>query len=115
MFHETWGQMFEVIVGTILLSWEVGWLWPAPLLMILCRSKGITLTFSLGIPLKYYTSMLTDEPVRCKKPAVRARELERGDSEPDFNDKRCYQQYEKHQDAWLARCNFCAYTRPTES
>ena len=33
-FHETWGQVLEVIVGLVLLSWEVGWLSAVPLLLI---------------------------------------------------------------------------------
>ncbi|KAJ9151860.1 Canalicular multispecific organic anion transporter 2 [Pleurostoma richardsiae] len=34
MFHETWAQLLEVIVGITLLAREVGWLWPLPLLII---------------------------------------------------------------------------------
>lgn len=37
MFHETWTQVIEVIVGTVLLSRQVGWLWPLPLFIILCE------------------------------------------------------------------------------
>lgn len=35
--HETWGQFLEVVVGMILLAREVGWLWPLPLMLILCE------------------------------------------------------------------------------
>jgi len=34
MFHETWAQFLEVVVGTFLLSRQVGWLWPVPLILI---------------------------------------------------------------------------------
>lgn len=34
MFHETWAQFVEVVVGTFLLSRQVGWLWPLPLVLI---------------------------------------------------------------------------------
>lgn len=35
MFHETWAQFVEVIIGTFLLSQRVGWLWPVPLVLII--------------------------------------------------------------------------------
>jgi ATP-binding cassette subfamily C (CFTR/MRP) protein 1 len=35
MFHETWAQILEVLVGVVLLSKEVGWIWPLPLLLII--------------------------------------------------------------------------------
>lgn len=37
MFHETWAQFVEVFVGTFLLSRQVGWLWPLPLVLIFCK------------------------------------------------------------------------------
>lgn len=43
MFHETWAQFVEVVVGTFLLSRQVGWLWPLPLVLIICR-KPLTLS-----------------------------------------------------------------------
>lgn len=39
MFHETWAQLLEVIVGVILLAGEVGWIWPLPLFLIFRRLK----------------------------------------------------------------------------
>ena len=36
MFHETWAQMFGVVIGIILLAAEVGWIWPLPLFLIYC-------------------------------------------------------------------------------
>lgn len=36
MFHETWARFLEVIVGMTMLAREVGWVWPLPLVIILC-------------------------------------------------------------------------------
>jgi hypothetical protein len=37
MFHETWAQTLEVVIGIGLMSREVGWIWPLPLVLIFCR------------------------------------------------------------------------------
>jgi len=37
MFHETWAQVLEVIIGTSLLATQIGWMWPVPLIMIVCE------------------------------------------------------------------------------
>ena len=34
MVHEVWAQVVEVIIGIVLLSSEVGWIWPLPLFLI---------------------------------------------------------------------------------
>ncbi|TVY42741.1 ABC transporter [Lachnellula subtilissima] len=34
MVHEIWAQVVEVIIGIVLLSREVGWIWPLPLFLI---------------------------------------------------------------------------------
>lgn len=34
MFHETWAQVVEVVIGVCLLAREVGWIWPLPLFLI---------------------------------------------------------------------------------
>jgi ATP-binding cassette subfamily C (CFTR/MRP) protein 1 len=52
MFHETWAQVIEVVIGLYLLAREVGWFWPLPLLLIFCKlSASLTsfprLTFSV--------------------------------------------------------------------
>jgi ATP-binding cassette subfamily C (CFTR/MRP) protein 1 len=39
MFHETWAQLLEVLIGILLLAREVGWLWPLPLVFIFCKSS----------------------------------------------------------------------------
>ncbi|KAK3941519.1 P-loop containing nucleoside triphosphate hydrolase protein [Diplogelasinospora grovesii] len=39
MFHEVWAQALEVIVGTVLLAGQVGWLWPVPHIIILVCSQ----------------------------------------------------------------------------
>ncbi|OTB06021.1 hypothetical protein M426DRAFT_319383 [Hypoxylon sp. CI-4A] len=38
-FHETWGQVLEVIIGITMLSLEVGWLSPVPLFIIFLCSR----------------------------------------------------------------------------
>jgi ATP-binding cassette subfamily C (CFTR/MRP) protein 1 len=37
MFHETWAQFLEVIIGTGLLATQIGWLCPVPLIIICCE------------------------------------------------------------------------------
>ncbi|KAI1107946.1 ABC transporter [Jackrogersella minutella] len=39
MFHETWGQVLEVMIGIAMLSWEVGWISPLPLFVIFLCSR----------------------------------------------------------------------------
>ncbi|TVY57487.1 ABC transporter FUM19 [Lachnellula cervina] len=34
MVHEIWAQVVEVVIGIVLLSSEVGWIWPLPLFLI---------------------------------------------------------------------------------
>ncbi|TVY43016.1 ABC transporter [Lachnellula occidentalis] len=34
MVHEIWAQVAEVVIGIVLLSSEVGWIWPLPLFLI---------------------------------------------------------------------------------
>ena len=36
-FHETWAQVIEVVVGTVLLAREVGWISLVPLVIIFCE------------------------------------------------------------------------------
>ncbi|KAI0837775.1 ABC transporter [Hypoxylon sp. FL0890] len=38
-FHETWGQILEVIIGIAMLAWEVGWVFPVPLFIIFLCSR----------------------------------------------------------------------------
>lgn len=37
MFHETWAQFLEVVIGTALLARQIGWLCPVPLVIICCE------------------------------------------------------------------------------
>jgi ATP-binding cassette subfamily C (CFTR/MRP) protein 1 len=37
MFHETWAQFLEVVIGTTLLATQIGWLCPIPLIIIFCE------------------------------------------------------------------------------
>ncbi|KAK3903084.1 ABC transporter type 1, transmembrane domain-containing protein [Staphylotrichum tortipilum] len=39
MFHEMWAQSLEVGIGIVLLSREVGWIWPLPLILIFLCSR----------------------------------------------------------------------------
>ncbi|CZR52737.1 related to multidrug resistance protein [Phialocephala subalpina] len=39
MFHETWAQVFEVVIGIVLLASEVGWIWPLLLFLIFLCSR----------------------------------------------------------------------------
>ncbi|ORY66313.1 putative ABC transporter [Pseudomassariella vexata] len=39
MFHETWAQIMEVSIGIVLLSREIGWVWPLPLILIFLCSR----------------------------------------------------------------------------
>ncbi|KAH6645218.1 P-loop containing nucleoside triphosphate hydrolase protein [Truncatella angustata] len=39
MFHETWAQTIEVVVGTVMLAREVGWVCPVPLVIIFFCSR----------------------------------------------------------------------------
>lgn len=41
MFHETWGQVLDVVIGIFLLSREVGWLSPVPLVIIALCSRNV--------------------------------------------------------------------------
>jgi ATP-binding cassette subfamily C (CFTR/MRP) protein 1 len=41
MFHETWAQLLEVIIGTSLLATQIGWLWPIPFIIIMCEFPGL--------------------------------------------------------------------------
>ena len=41
MFHETWAQCVEVAIGVSLLTGEVGWIWPLPLVLIYCEPLWI--------------------------------------------------------------------------
>jgi ABC-type multidrug transport system fused ATPase/permease subunit len=42
MFHETWGNLAEVVVGTYLLSQQVGWLCGLPLFLVFLASRTST-------------------------------------------------------------------------
>ncbi len=45
MFHETWAQVLEVIIGTSLLATQIGWMWPIPLIMIVCEFPDLRKRF----------------------------------------------------------------------
>lgn len=37
MFHEIWAQLFVVVVGTYLLTRQIGWFSPIPIDIIFCK------------------------------------------------------------------------------
>lgn len=37
MFHETWAQIIEVAIGTVMLAQRVGWVCAVPFVMIFCE------------------------------------------------------------------------------
>ncbi|KAK4248096.1 P-loop containing nucleoside triphosphate hydrolase protein [Corynascus novoguineensis] len=39
MIHELWAHILEVVIGIVMLSREVGWIWPLPLLLIFFCSR----------------------------------------------------------------------------
>ncbi|KFY45085.1 hypothetical protein V495_03127 [Pseudogymnoascus sp. VKM F-4514 (FW-929)] len=39
IFHETWAQVLEVVIGVVLLAGEVGWIWPLPIFLIFLCSR----------------------------------------------------------------------------
>lgn len=41
MFHETWAQVIEVVIGLFLLAGEVGWIWPLPVFLIFCKKSTL--------------------------------------------------------------------------
>ncbi|EDN95157.1 hypothetical protein SS1G_11032 [Sclerotinia sclerotiorum 1980 UF-70] len=51
MFHQTWAQVIEVLVGISLLATQVGWIWPLPLFLIYSNALGI---FSPAITLAMF-------------------------------------------------------------
>lgn len=68
MFHETWAQALEVVIGLILLSREVGWIWPLPLVLIFRESLEspilhIHMIHSMLANVRGFCSMLSHEPL----------------------------------------------------
>lgn len=37
LLHASWGQAVELVIGMILLAREVGWVFPVPLVIIVCK------------------------------------------------------------------------------
>lgn len=106
MFHETWAQFVEVVVGTFLLSRQVGWLWPLPLVLIFCEKRapppappGI-LTDALVADLNF--SLLAGQSLRCSAPEASARKMERGYSAADLFHKLHPRLHQEYQDAGYA-------------
>src|SRR3954469_25743812 len=47
LFHELWGQSLDFVIGLVLLSRALGWLWVTPVVLILCKPMGHTTLFFL--------------------------------------------------------------------
>jgi hypothetical protein len=43
MVHEVWAQIVEVLIGILLLSGQVGWIWPLPLVLMYRKFPSSTL------------------------------------------------------------------------
>jgi hypothetical protein len=72
MFHETWAQILEVAIGVVLLSREVGWIWPLPLVLIFRKSQ---VSLRVLLLLRYY-SLFSNEPLRGEKYEISTERLE---------------------------------------
>lgn len=53
MFHETWAQVIEVLIGLALLAREVGWLWPLLIVLIFCGFTISSLSDGPNTRIKY--------------------------------------------------------------
>ncbi len=95
MFHETWAQTLEVAIGVVLLSREVGWIWPLPLILIF---RGFGPSRDLFVLLIMLCSVLPYEPVRGSALTPRPEGLERGNPTAGCSNKLNAQLHEGHQD-----------------
>lgn len=43
MLHESWALLVEVVIGSVLLAKQVGWLWPVPHVIIIGESAYLKL------------------------------------------------------------------------
>ena len=41
MLHESWALLVEVVIGSVLLAKQVGWLWPVPHVIIIGKSTNL--------------------------------------------------------------------------
>jgi hypothetical protein len=72
MFHETWAQILEVVIGVVLLAREVGWIWPLPLVLIFRKSQ---VSPTILLLLRYY-SLFSNEPLCGEKYEISSERLE---------------------------------------
>lgn len=98
MFHETWGQFVEVVVGMFLLSRQVGWLWPLPLVLIFCK-KPLKFLFTSSIAADLKRSLLPGQSLRCSAPEARTRQVECGYSAADLIYKLHSELHQEYKDA----------------
>lgn len=96
MFHETWAQLMEVVVGTSLLARQVGWLWPIPIVFIFGEPL---LTRTLRIMIDRGCSVLASKPPCCATSQAQTRQVEHGNADAYLGDKLHVGSYEEYQDA----------------
>lgn len=125
MVHETWARFSEVVIGTYLLSRQVGWLWPVPIVFIFGEllAPTPTLLFLSPPPMRapfvvsirnspFNASMLSSQPPRREEPQARARQMECGHAASYIGDKLHAGGYEEHQDARDTTANGISHRRP---
>ena len=113
MFHETWAQVLEVVIGVILLAREVGWVWPLPLCIIASKNIASICIVSFASLLIIH-SMFSSEPICCQQPQIQARSLECSNSEPYLCDELRLRFNQDYQDDRLTRCCRKSYTGHTQ-
>jgi hypothetical protein len=96
MFHETWAQIVEVVLGMTMLARKVGWVFPAPLVIIFRKA----LPSFLRRKTNRHQSLLQDESVLGQKPSEQAKGLECRHPETNCRDHINACLDEKLEDAW---------------
>lgn len=82
MFHETWAQIVEVLIGTTMLAREIGWIFPVPLIIIFCESsRYIGMAFADDI-----ASLLQSKSLSGQEPPRQAERLDRRYSRTPWDD-----------------------------
>lgn len=74
MFHEIWAQLIEVVIGTAMLAYQVGWVCFIPLTIIFCTYGRTTRTGGLA---NDTFSLLSCQPILGAEPIHQAERMER--------------------------------------
>lgn len=94
MFHETWGNFLELVIGLILLAREVGWITPLPLFLIFCRLCNFcTWRFTINM-----YRLFSCEPICCEEPTASPKGMEQCNTRPCSRYELYAKPYENHQD-----------------